>query len=561
MFKHDSLPSKIYSYHVYRIVENDDLLQEQFLIAHRHQNALVEIERARRAAVDAKLPQMFPELAAVENDLAAAEEAVELKEVEVKRQNAEARRRTGTREQREELARLREIRKQLRASRKELRAAAFASEAWAAARAAINAPAEARKKVLRKTTGLYWGTYLQVEGRVKRSGRPPRFKRWDGKQTLAVQLQHGMTWDEAVAGADTRLRVQQVPGRRQYRCRLRIGSNGRQPIFGAVDFLMHRPLPPGCRIKWLYLCRRRRAHHVYYRIQFVISREEGFPRDDWAADGAVGVNLGWRSVPGGLRVAYWFGSDGREGQLILPDRILADLAIAKERQSASDKRFNLMRNALTKWLRESEPSKPDWLIERTRFMSHWRSAARLYGVREAWRAARFPGDEEIFAALDAWAAWSRRSFDAHRARMVSFLDRRAALYRKFAADLSKEYRIVRLGAVDLRKFAAAADCDSEDSIYQNSRRQAATSLLDGFLIERFAGSSRFIATNITKRCHFCGHLNRFDAAAAINHTCTGCNETWDQDANASRTLQAGGWPGTPLVAAVAVSAAQIAGME
>ena len=44
------------------------------------------------------------------------------------------------------------------------------------------------------------------------------------------------------------------------------------------------------------------------------------------------------------------------------------------------------------------------------------------------------------------------------------------------------------------------------------------------------------AADSTKACAWCGSVEAFDAAASIEHTCSSCIRTWDQDANAARNL-------------------------
>lgn len=541
MFGHESKPSCIYSYAALSPVENVEGIEEQFILSHRFQNRLIEIERARRESVEKKLAELFPELAELDARILEIDSAVGEMLGALKSANATARKRTATKEQRSDVAQKKAELKELRAERKIQRQAAFESVLWIAAQESIQATATEAVKAAQKESGLYWSTYLDVGNRIPRSGAPPKFRRWNGEAKIAVQLQGGLSWDEAASGADTQLRIADQPGGKSGMrlVSIRIGSEGRAPIWATIPVLMHRELPDGCAIKWVYFSRRMQAHHEKYAMHFVVSAEGGFPKDDRAAEGAVAYNFGWRMVPGGLRVAYWFGDDGAEGELILPEEQIARLARAESRQSESDKRFNSMRDELADWLDDQGEIAPLWLREKTEHLRLWRNAGRLYAVRMAWIEQRFEGDEAIFAAMNAWAACSRKNFDAIRGLQTGFQNFRKDFYRKFAAEMSRRYGTVALAKVRLKKLAEQPEADAEEgATYQVHRRIASTSELTRYLTERFAHSVTVDAKHITDTCHACGETDGFDQAANLTHRCSECGEWWDQDANAARNIMA-----------------------
>ena len=39
-------------------------------------------------------------------------------------------------------------------------------------------------------------------------------------------------------------------------------------------------------------------------------------------------------------------------------------------------------------------------------------------------------------------------------------------------------------------------------------------------------------------CYKCGHVEKWDAAPSVMHTCVNCDSTWDQDYNAAQNILA-----------------------
>ena len=330
-------------------------------LAHEYRNKLIEIERARRARVrlaeDALLGEPRRKLSETEKTLEDAVEAV-----------AKYRASTRKRAAPEELI---ELLKLARSSHHE------ASYAFRVARQRVqplcaackkkelptpceHATPEGRQllveldaakdvakaaiKEYRNASGPSWGTYLLVDAAARQSfsklplydidGQPndPRHVRWTGEGSIGVQLQGGLSVEEALAGEDTQLRISPPPaacwdpstGSRRARSRqsresevwLRIGSDGRKPIWCKFGVHMQRPLPPGATIMGAVAhCRRVGPHFDWYltvtlRVDDASSLK---PRVNATRD-AVAVDVGWRVFGEGetyeLRVGYW--SDGSD---------------------------------------------------------------------------------------------------------------------------------------------------------------------------------------------------------------------------------------------------------
>src|SRR5690606_27442140 len=153
---------------------------------------------------------------------------------------------------------LREQVRALRAERKEVARRLREDPTLAADLAAINVRANDMRKALRARCGVYWGTYLLAEAAAdaqRREKMDPSFRRWTGEGRIGVQIQGGMPAVALVGGDDTRLQVDAIDprawsGTRSERrlharttLRIRIGSEGRDPVWASFPMIMHRPLP------------------------------------------------------------------------------------------------------------------------------------------------------------------------------------------------------------------------------------------------------------------------------------------------------------------------------
>lgn len=588
MFGHESLPSCVYKYGCKPPHENMAACEDQFSRAHAYRKKLVEIERARREAVAAKLREMAPELAALQ---AAAEQAsarVDSAVAGIAAGNADARRKRATKEEREELKRLKDERKAAWAAVKARKTEAYEDEAVKAALKGIDAEYHARHLAERKASGLYHGTYEVVDGaaRKTRSAKmPPKFPRWTGDGKIGTQVQGGISDDELFSGDDSRIKIELLPKtskKQHFIARIKIASIDRKPIYAAVHGTWHRPLPPGSRIKWAYLVRRRIAANDEWSLQLTISRAAGFDKTDRAADGIVAVNAGWRQTDAGLRVAYWIGSDGREGELVLPEDERRRWESPDNLRGVRDDALNGIRDTLmawrdgdaspawlaervaylekrlagreTPWQRDERdayaalaadwgkrPGLPDWWAERAKNIGQWRGAGRFAALAIFWRDNRFDGDGAMLAALEAWRKQDKHlwEWEAHQRKKAARW--RREIYRNFAATLRREYARCIIAETDHRKLARLPSAESNDPVLAAARynqRMASPGELTAIIAQSGPVVEKAEAANLTQTCHACGHLEKFDAVRYLVHTCTACGAVWDQDANHCRNLLA-----------------------
>lgn len=516
MFGHESKPSRIYSYGANAPTVNAELVDQQMRLAHAYRNKLVEQELARRAKVDEALLGLSEELRVLEPKIKEADAKVDQAYVALKQQFVKRQKREATPEEKKDIAELKKARLPLYAERKSLRAALFKTDAWKPIQDKINAWDNEQKKALRAASGLFWGTYLAVEGTTKdiSKGPPPRRRPWDGYGKVAVQIQGGLpvTTDDnhdALMGCqDTRLRLAVpeegvwVRGSRKPApgsgvrtdtdgvamrklgtavVSMRVGSNGRAPIWAEIPIHLDRPLPADGTIKWAWLIRYRVGLKFEWKFQFVVSKDVW--ERDRAQTGRVGIDLGWRLIddkahPGEkcLRVAVWSGSDGKEGELTLPairakrgpmagrwvpwheannDTIRGlESVMSKNMDSAKAKLVQWLKSVrhLPAWLLSAGLTKKDRDAGETALtkeatlarLACWRSPRRLDVFALQWAENRFMGDEKAFAALTEWRKQDRHLFSYAKSLRAQLIAQRSDLYRVFAASMGRRYKTVVL---------------------------------------------------------------------------------------------------------------------
>lgn len=560
MFGHDSKPARNLKFGC-RSPEGKsaELVREQMRLAHKYRNRLVEIELARREVVAAALRELAPDVLRLETETAELDAKREAAALMIRSANAGARKKIQTPAQRSELATMRESLRELRAKLKAAKRAVFESPEWTDRQAEIESVDNAKRKTLRSeyADSLAWGTRAVVEQSASafRRGAPPKFHRWTGDGKIAVQLQGGMSIDDLLGCSDTRLRLARANGERETivakngrtverrlwdKVSIRVGSQGRDPIWADLDCRIHRDFPEDCRVKWAYVICRRVATREEWSLIIVVDRAGGFPHADASAGGIVGIDVGWRQVPGGLRVASWTGDDGSDGELILPMDDVGRWSQAERLQSIRDIAFAPVLAQVADWLDQRRESLPEEWTERARAIRLWRSPARLAALAIWWREHRLPDDGEILTTAELWRRQDKHLYDWQESQRAKAIRWRDDVYRNFAADLRRRYRT-----------AAIEDCDwsdlmrrqTEESVENDAgmreyMRIASVGRLMECVRESLSKTVRVDPQYTTDTCHACGKRSPFDAANELRHTCTHCGANWDQDYNAARNLLA-----------------------
>ena len=599
-FGHASAPTRNYRYGALEPTHNLDLVREHMAEAHHYRNALAQIECWRRDRYHQALESLHEPVGAARLRVEELRRALEESRAAIRRENSLLGDAAWQGHGHDEAAGLREG---LSAAFEALRRAEAEARRLPEAGAllhAIDEDALAAGRAHRIASGLSYGTYLLVDESASRfrKGPPPRRAGWDGSGHLGVQLQGGLAVSAALAGADTRFRLEALsgpPGWREPLPRATPGSNSRharwflawlrlgtsvrfeptgefwkrgprageeklrrveEPVWAKVPVCLSekgRPLPADAQIKWVHLHRRRVGLTSEWSLTLTLSRAEGFPSRA-GGPGLVGIDLGWRlRGDGSLRVAYAVGLDasGRHYQeLVIPARDVDRWRNADDRRSRRDRNFDRAREALAAWL-ASHPH-PDWLRARTLHLPQWRSPAQMAAVVLCWREARFPGDEAIFPEMESW-----RRHDRHHLEREANLRRKAQawrenLYRSWVARLRERFGRCAVEDANWRDLARLPEAEDAQEVNETARhlaRVAAPGRLAQIVKEVYGGDCAAApAENTTRRCHACGAINDWDQAAFVYHVCESCGVGCDQDQGAAinllRWLQ-GGPPAGP----------------
>jgi hypothetical protein len=526
-------------------------------------NAIVEVDRAYHARQRALLPPKpyAEDVARAREAYAAAQQAV---------RDYRRLRRTGAPTER--LVELQQEARRRRLALEEWRRRSRAEvDVWRAqvnerrdALAALHRKrSEAVRQVLRRF-GLWWahaedllGRYEIARDRAWRAGRDLRFHSWRGEGRLVIRYRTGLPVPQAFE-ADTSCQIAPIPEtawtspvraerRRLARTvlRLRIGSDGRAPRWLVLPIVLHRPLPADGIIRQVAVVRRQLGDAYRYSATVVVATAPVAPR---ASGRACAVSPSWHVdvIAGTLRDRVWYGDrwlepgvailgaksglrvatvvwdDGRVWRCVLPQSDLDEWARVDEKRSQRDRDLEVLRRLV--------PA-----------VGRVRSADRL--------ARRLPHDEALRQDAHAWAllqAWVRHD-DHHRQYAVharaQLLLRRRESYRRFAAAVAREARVVLLPSVDWALLGrrpsaevAGAGARPEDRY----RVLAAPSTFVGILenaVERLGGAIRRLpAAGIASTCAVCGGPVEI-AQDRLWQVCA-CGAEWDRHENACRVLLA-----------------------
>jgi hypothetical protein len=592
-----------------------ELLDQNFELARKLQNRFIELYFFRKHLLqraEAELIARHPQIEALVEKIKRTEEQIAVLREEVNSQRQQARKRIRMEETQlilELKASLKEMRRRLSEEKKSASADRTYQEqvketndlyGFSSTSMGVKAK-ELYAEYGVNGLGLHYDTITDIAGRVKqginRSGKPPVTKTIhpghvdrDGKQTSEVVITE-KPFEVLCWSGDPRFRRYQdsgslvyekmpAQGRKYFTAhdlhfgegRVKIRRTGKTSRSGRdqtkeqmiltypmghdsvdVPIIMHRPIDPNAFIKQMKLCREWSCRKWQYHFVATAVKSNGtFKPARTRTDKEIFVNLGWRMVGDGLRVAYWLDTEGQHGEIVLPtDRIKAFWERPKELQSIRSNLFNEVTARLRAFL-ESMPV-PDWLKERTRTIAQWKASSqgRLASIILYWRMHRFSGDEQTFSLLEHslaslergvshYDAW--RNQDKHLDLWAAGLRRRGEewrldLYHKTAAKWAEEYDRLHIADVDWAKMRRNPLPEEESSeISVRYRNAAASGLFDQLL--RAAFVQRLVvydAKDLTDTCHVCGV--RQEMGSSVIQVC-GSGHTWDVDYNHVKNLAA-----------------------
>lgn len=461
-------------------------MREQLLLGHRYRNKLVEVELGRRNGYSEALA-LRPQVGALRAKILALEEELQAQRESVQESRTGTKRRKQEPEGAESAA---VLRKELSGLYKRLRVEESAARKLPEVKAAIRESDDRSKQAATGAyaeygeTGLYWGTRCSWNRVAKdqfRKGPPPRYRRWDGSGTIAVQLQsqgerngygaEALFGEGAEAAAARRLvQIDRVPGNRRAGrsgklrrmpsrkdigvIRLRVGSDGRDPVWAEWPVILHRPLPVGARVKWV----RVKASRVGTRVRWSLHLEFELP-GTWIKEpggsGVVALDLNWRRVAlvddlqqVTLRAGSYAGSDGEAAKILLNPEIRSGLRKAADLHSIRQKHFDAAKEAAHALVRAATLDEEH--REKVETLPRWRSPNRLAALAIWWRDNRCAGDDALLAVLEEWRKRDKHLLEWEANARRKAVARREHDYRNVAANLARRYSTLLVEDIDLR---------------------------------------------------------------------------------------------------------------
>lgn len=300
------------------------------------------------------------------------------------------------------------------------------------------------------------GEWIEVATRkivgCRNCGPALRFRRLRGLDgSIGVQLQGGLSVPDLLSSKDTRARLYRDPtpsahhatsSRKRWLLDVRVGSDGRDPIWATVPVFLHRPLPSDARVKWITVHARMRATHAEWSVSIVLEGERLGRQLPPPSLGPIGVHVDLESG-----AVAWIDEDGDAETWSAPPEIAERLQRVAGLQSTRDKYFDAVREALLamprgKW--------PEWMTARQ--IAAMKSPHPLRRMVAHWRSNRWPSDEVQFGACEAWRKKEMHLYEYQENLRARALARRREEYRLLAVRLAR-HRVIAVRQIDLARVA------------------------------------------------------------------------------------------------------------
>jgi hypothetical protein len=475
------LKTSVYRYGLLKPTINGDLVDQQILAAHKYQNKLIELELARRRARDEAIA-LDHRVAELNSRISAQEAALEAERRALSEQRSEARSRDAG-----SPAKAKEIISSLRdlwSQRKVTVKSALERSDIKAALSAANEEHRTSVREARGSSGVYWGTYLQIEAAVDSAAKnptSPRFRLWTGAGAISVQLQKGLVVSALAECKDQRVRVTPlatpVPERRGKplpRLLLRVGSDDKRcAVFAEWPIIFHRSMPETGIVKWVKVVRRRVAAHDKWSVHFTVQTPPASQPKE--LDGSIlAVNVRWTRKPGSdeteeaIIAADW--CDGATlGNIHVDQAVIWMIRKADDIRSIRVKNFDRIKEqfvAAKASLTLSEDHE-----ERLFHLHTWRTASKLAAHQIWWRTHRFDSDSEIFAMVEAWRVQDKHLWEWEANARRKALARRRDSYRVFAAQMARSHRALVVEKLNIAHLAKIPKPDEERENNRSARSQ------------------------------------------------------------------------------------------
>jgi hypothetical protein len=416
-------------------------------------------------------------------------------------------------------------------------------------------------KVARQGSGLWWGNYNSVvkafeRGRhaALRSGGEMQSKRHDGSGRFTNQIQGGRHISDLFDGGHSQVCLVPLPKeawshpsrgerRRLQRTFLTVTVFTRDGERRTVTWpmVMHREIPADCLVKEVVITRRRVGTSWRWQAVFTCTRPAPIVSPP-PFQRSVAINVGWRRVPEGIRVATVLRKDSAKPEFILlPESMVGSFSLIDDIRSRRSKQTS----EIVSWLKTL-----DWADAPGELKAHieaiWRTpyvtAGQLASFSIAWRAHQgwYPSE---FLRLESWRVEDKKLLLWEANQREKLICRRRDLYRKAAREIVKDASKLILNDLNIGKMRrlnlALGQSNPLPAAARRYRTIAAPSQLR-YWIQIQARKAGVILV-ISKKaaawiCHACGVVNKAAQPEALEYRCAHCNAVWDKDVNACQTM-------------------------
>jgi hypothetical protein len=400
---------KVYQFGLLPPTEGEHLVRAELRAAHEYKNSLVAIERGRRSAIRAV--HETDEVAEAVGAVKAATKTTRKAAVSV----LHGARRQAQRDQAERISEVKDLEHDILKSAYNDAGAAWGTKLDVAAAHQQSRGAKLYDKDAVTPNdpsfrhGPRWRDALGEDD--------PRSIWWLKNGQLAVQLQGGASTDKIVSGTDTRVRLELgAPRKTNTRARrarrrfgtlfLRVGSDGRDPIWAAWPIIYDRAVPDTAQWKWVRVSCRRDGMREAWTVEITVDDEAPRPRDlDRSIEGSVAVEWEWSpTTDDAIRVARWADDRGDQGEIVLPGSIARGIRKPDGIRAVRDRLLNEMQPKLAGALRDggSRMTLPEWLQEAANTLQLWRSHDRFRALEMRWRRVASHVLPDALAILSEW---------------------------------------------------------------------------------------------------------------------------------------------------------------
>lgn len=431
-------------------------------------------------------------------------------------------------------------------------------------------------KLAYQQSGLWWCNYNAVinsynvaRSKAMKEGADLNFHRFDGTGRFTCQIQGGMTTEQLLNGdhniASLRLvssgEFSEISGKRPPALWLQeVGSRKDSRQYGvlkvtvytfadaegkhqrrflSIPVILHRPLPETGDLKEFTVTRKRVGATYNWNVTFTYTQpKQPSPKHDGMS---CGINMGWKRVPGGLRIASIVPERGAATHIVMPQSIVDDLVYVSGLKS----RVDTMTNDNFSWLKENVRDVPPELEEQYLTIKRAKSSHPVKYAKfvNTWRTQVPEFSPELLREAELRRKAAKRLMNELHHKRDKVLARRKDFYIKQAKVLAEKYSYIVIDDMDLREFAKLENDKGEytelSDVARSMRTMACISEFREWLVKQAVKTGciidrKMVAQTVT--CNECGHVNT--RSLSVMWTCAGCGSVFDQDENAAANLLA-----------------------